>query len=149
MAPASGLQGYANLLTNNHTGGSGVIDPRMPKLLPAMMTNMQLNSSGDILSHGWARDIGVDMLYSDMRRFNYSTGNIGSLGVVYRDFKRPYEFTATNIMTGANPTDLTYWFRRFNHSTHESNYNNEQLMKSNPLAMKDAIWSDPVWWDKE
>ena len=26
--------------------------------------------------------------------------------------------------------------------------NNEQLMKSNPLAMKDAIWSDPVWWDK-
>lgn len=357
---------YANLLTNNYTGGSGVVDPRMPKLLPAMMTDIQLNSSGDILSHGWARDIGVDMLYSnirlnggplgasytptnrvvtyaiaddteranfiascphnytvtgtsvavtypagsfyinntnyrragdtvyvnmrsnsmstsgvsvtdmyyyatnglpavagtgsffvrpdsdseiltfaemcfikaevylrqgnapqahaayldgieasfermqtklnewkssgtinpdqmpmnqadidaymasaavvqsaaaltmadimkqkiiamginmqnwnDMRRFNYSAGNIGSLGVVYPDYKRPYEFTATNIMTGANPTDLTYWFRRFNHSAHESNYNNEQLMKSNPLAMKDAIWSDPVWWDKE
>jgi hypothetical protein len=85
--------------------------------------------------------------WNDMRRFNYSAGNIGSFGVVYRDYKRPYEFSATNIMTGSSPTDLTYWFRRFNHSTHESNYNYDQLMASNPLAMKDAIWSDPVWWD--
>ena len=52
-------------------------------------------------------------------------------------------------MTGTSPTDLTYWFRRFSQSTHESNYNNEQLMKSNSLAMKDAIWSNPVWWDIE
>jgi len=357
---------YANLLTNSYTGGSGVIDPRMPKLLPAMMTNIKLNASGAILSNDWVRDIGVDMMnsdvrlnsgplnasyataartitygisddtqradfiaaiphaytvngtsvsvtypkgsfyvnstnykragdtvyvnmrsnsmstsgvsvtdmyyyatngqpavagtgtffarpdsdsdiltyaemcfikaevylrqgnapeaftayragiqasfdrmqiklnewkssgtinpdqmpmdnadiaaylispavvqtasaltmadimqqkiialglnlqnWNDMRRFNYSAGNIGSFGVVYRDFKRPFEFTATNIMTGASPTDPSYWFRRFSQSTHESNYNNEQLMKSNPLAMQDAIWSDPVWWDKE
>jgi hypothetical protein len=86
--------------------------------------------------------------WNDMRRFNYSTGNIGSFGVVYKDYKRPFEFTATNKMTGTSPTDLTYWFRRFSQSPHESNYNNEQLMKSNTLAMKDAIWSDPVWWDK-
>jgi hypothetical protein len=85
--------------------------------------------------------------WNDMRRCNYGAGNIGSFGVVYRDYKRPYEFTATNIMTGSGPTDLTYWFRRFSQSTHESNYNNEQLLKSNSLAMKDAIWSDPVWWD--
>jgi hypothetical protein len=355
---------YANLLTNSFTGGSGVIDPRLPKLLPAMMKNIVLNASGGIISYDWARDIGVDMLYSDirqnsgplsasyansnqtvkytiadataratfiaglkqtyttsgndvsviykkgswyvnstnykragdtvyvnirsnslttsglsatdmyyypttgvlavggtgsfyarpnsdsdiltfselcfikaealfrqgktgealtaykagiqanfdrmqiklnewksggtvnpdqmpmnqtdittfmasaavvqsasaltmadimrqkmismgfsyqnwndMRRFNYSAGNIGSFGVVYKDFKRPYEFTATNVMTGAGPNDLSYWFRRFSQSPHESNYNNDQLMKSNPLAMKDAIWSDPVWWD--
>ena len=87
--------------------------------------------------------------WNDMRRFNYSAGNIGSFGVVYRDYKRPYEFTATNIMIGSGPADPTYWFRRFSQSPHESNYNNEQLMKSNPLAMKDAIWSDPVWWDIE
>ena len=94
--------------------------------------------------------LGLNMQnWNDMRRFNYSAGNIGSFGVVYRDYKRPYEFTATNIMTGTSPTDPTYWFRRFSQSTHESNYNNEQLMKSNPLAMKDAIWSDPVWWDIE
>ena len=357
---------YANMLTNNFTGGSGVIDPRMSKLLPAMMTNIELNESGDIISYEWARDIGVDMMnsdirqnsgplsatyassaktikytiadeaartafiaglphpytvsdndvsvtypkgafyvnstnykragdtvyvnmranslstsgltatdmyyypitgqlavagtgtfyarptsdsdiltyaemcfikaevylrqaktgealaaykegiranfdrmqiklnewksggttnpdqmpmdqaeidaymasaavvqsasaltmadimqqkiialglnaqnWNDMRRFNYSAGNIGSFGVVYKDYKRPYEFTATNIMIGTSPNDLTYWFRRFSQSTHESNYNNEQLMLSNPLAMKDAIWSDPVWWDIE
>lgn len=94
--------------------------------------------------------LGVNLQnWNDMRRFNYSAGNIGSLGVVYTDYKRPYEFTATNIMTGTSPTDPTYWFRRFNHSAHESNYNNEQLMASNPLAMQDPIWSDPVWWDKE
>jgi hypothetical protein len=94
--------------------------------------------------------LGLNMQnWNDMRRFNYSAGNIGSFGVVYRDYKRPYEFTATNIMVGSSPTDLTYWFRRFSQSPHESNYNNEQLMKSNPLAMKDAIWSDPVWWDIE
>ncbi len=87
--------------------------------------------------------------WNDMRRFNYSAGNIGSFGVVYTDYKRPYEFTATNVMTGSSPTDLNYWFRRFSQSPHESNYNNTELMKSNPLAMKDAIWSDPVWWDKE
>jgi len=86
--------------------------------------------------------------WNDMRRFNYSAGNIGSFGVVYRDYKRPYEFTATNVMTGTSPTDITYWMRRFNQSAHESNYNNEQLMASNPLAMQDAIWSDPVWWDE-
>jgi hypothetical protein len=94
--------------------------------------------------------LGVNLQnWNDMRRFNYSAGNIGSFGVVYKDYKRPYEFTATNIMTGTTPTDPTYWFRRFSQSTHESNYNNEQLMASNPLAMQDAIWSDPVWWDKE
>lgn len=94
--------------------------------------------------------LGINMQnWNDMRRFNYSAGNIGSFGVVYRDYRRPFEFTATNVMTGTDPADLTYWFRRFSHSTHESNYNNKQLMLSNPLAMKDAIWSDPVWWDEE
>lgn len=93
--------------------------------------------------------LGFDtQIWNDMRRFNYSAGDIGNFGVVYIDYKRPYEFTATNKMTGSSPTDPTYWFRRFTHSTHESNYNNKELLKSNPLAMKDAIWSDPVWWDK-
>jgi hypothetical protein len=88
-------------------------------------------------------------VWNDMRRFNYSAGNIGNFGVVFVDFKRPYEFTATNKMVGSSPTDPTYWFRRYSQSSHESNYNSTQLLASNPLAMKDAIWSDPVWWDKE
>lgn len=85
--------------------------------------------------------------WNDMRRFNYSAGNVGNFGVVYKDYKRPYEFTATNKLPGTSPSDLTYWFRRFNHSAHESNYNNDELMASNPRAMQDDIWSVPVWWD--
>ena len=92
--------------------------------------------------------LGFDFeIWNDMRRFNYSAGNIGNFGVVYPDLKRPREFTAVNIMVGSSPTDLTYWPRRFSQSTHESNYNLTQLLKSNKLAMTDPIWSCPVWWD--
>lgn len=83
----------------------------------------------------------------DARRLNYSAGNVKDFGVVYIDYKRPKEFTATNKIVGSSPTDITYWFRRFSQSTHESNYNSSQLMASNKLAMKDPIWSCPVWWD--
>ncbi len=68
---------YANLLTNSFTGGSGVIDPRMSKLLPAMMKNIVLNGSGEIVSYEWARDIGVDMMNSDIRQ------NSGPLSASY------------------------------------------------------------------
>ncbi|WP_321330970.1 SusD/RagB family nutrient-binding outer membrane lipoprotein [uncultured Bacteroides sp.] len=86
-------------------------------------------------------------IWNDMRRFNYSAGNIGNFGTVYVDYKRPQEFSATNKIVGSSPTDLTYWFRRFSQSTHESNYNLTQLRASNKLAMTDPIWSCPVWWD--
>jgi len=86
-------------------------------------------------------------IWNDMRRFNYSAGNIGNFGVVYIDYKRPLEFTATNKIIGADSTDPTYWFRRFSQSSHESNYNLTQLKASNKLAMTDPIWSCPVWWD--
>ena len=72
---------YANLLTNNFTGGSGVVDPRMSKLLPATMKNIVLNAAGDIISYEWARDIGVDMMNSNIRQnsgpmtASYATSN--------------------------------------------------------------------------
>ena len=85
--------------------------------------------------------------WNDMRRFNYSAGNIGDFGVVYPDMKRPREFIATHKITGSSPTELNYWPRRFSQSTHESNYNLTQLLASNKQAMTDPIWSCPVWWD--
>lgn len=85
--------------------------------------------------------------WNDIRRFNYSAGNIKDFGVVYPDLKRPYEFTATNKMTGTSPKDENYWFRRLNQSAHEWNYNIDNLKASNPLATTDAIYSCPVWWD--
>lgn len=92
--------------------------------------------------------LGINLeVWNDMRRFNYSAGNINDFGNVYPDYKRPAEFTATNIIVGKSATDPTYWFRRFQQSSVESNYNKTQLAASNKLASADAIWSCPVWWD--
>lgn len=58
---------YINLLTNNFTGGSGIVDPRMSKLVPAMMTNVKLDKDGKIASYSWLRDVGVDVMESSIR----------------------------------------------------------------------------------
>ena len=90
--------------------------------------------------------MGFDMEnWNDIRRFDYNVN--GAYGVVYPGYDRPKEFTATSILPGANATDPTYWFRRFNQSTHESNYNSKQLKASNVKALANDIWSIPVWWD--
>ena len=81
---------YINLLTNSYTGGSGVIDPRLPKLIPAMMTNIQLNSSGDIISYDWRRDIGVDMMNSDIRQ------NSGPMNASYAESDKTVKYTITD-----------------------------------------------------
>lgn len=79
-------------------------------------------------------------LWNDFRRNNYNPE-------YFIDFTRPSEFTATTKMVGTTPSDPTYYFRRWQHSTHESNYNLVQLQASNRQAMENSIWSCPVWWD--
>jgi hypothetical protein len=78
---------YANLLTNNFTGGSGVTDPRLPKLLPAMMTNVELNPAGTIVNYEWARDIGVDMMNSNIRQ------NSGPINTAYANSPQTLKYT--------------------------------------------------------
>ena len=87
--------------------------------------------------------------WNDMRRFNFSAGNIGTFGVVYPDFDRPFEFGSTSAtkLTGTSKTQDSYWFRRMMSITHEMNYNSTQLRASNPKAFDVDIWSVPVWWD--
>ncbi len=51
-------QYYYNLLTNMR--GSGVIDPRMSKIVPACMTGVQLDGTGKVSSYTWTRSQGVD-----------------------------------------------------------------------------------------
>ncbi len=93
--------------------------------------------------------------WNDMRRFNYSAGNIADFGVVYPNFDRPYEFNHGNNSEKAkthfpsnDPKDEDgYWFRRFMQCSHEHNFNAVQLKASNPRAADDDIWSMPVWWD--
>jgi hypothetical protein len=89
--------------------------------------------------------------WNDMRRFNYSAGNIGSYGVVYPDLDRPYEMTAAAKVKipGTAKTDVNYWFRRFMQCSHETNYNSANLLLINPLGTDGTgiVWSIPVWWD--
>lgn len=90
--------------------------------------------------------------WNDMRRFNYSAGNVGNFGVVYPDIDRPKSIRAgasSQKFPGASKTSENYWWRRMAHCSHEVNYNAKNLEASNPKAMDNDIWSVPVWWDIE
>lgn len=86
--------------------------------------------------------------WNDMRRFNFSTGNIAGFGVVYPGFDRGPLFAGTALYTGASKTDPRYWPRRFMlPTTLELNYNLTNALAVNAFANAPNIWSMPVWWD--
>lgn len=86
--------------------------------------------------------------WNDMRRFNFSAGNVGSFGVVYPGYQRGPLFTGQAQLTGASPTDPRYWMRRWAlPPTYELNYNSINTLGLNPNAASPNIWSMPVWWD--
>ena len=86
--------------------------------------------------------------FNDMRRFNFSTGNIGSFGVVYPGYQRGPLFAGQAQLTGTSPTDPTYWMRRWMLPTSlELNYNSVNALAINPHAGDVNIWCMPVWWD--
>ena len=84
----------------------------------------------------------------DMRRFNYSAGNIENFGVVYPGFDRGPLFTGASKLTGTNPSDPRYWQRRWKlPATLELNYNKTEALAINAHALDIDVWSMPVWWD--
>lgn len=86
--------------------------------------------------------------WNDMRRFNFSAGNIAGFGVVYPGFDRGPLFAGTALYTGASKTDPRYWPRRFMlPTTLELNYNLTNALAINAFANAPNIWSMPVWWD--
>ncbi len=86
--------------------------------------------------------------WNDMRRFNFSAGNVGSFGVVYPGYDRGPLFTGTAQLTGTSKTDPRYWMRRwYLPPTYEINYNSVNTLALNPHAADPNIWSMPVWWD--
>ena len=88
--------------------------------------------------------------WNDMRRFNYSAGNIGSFGVVYPDFDRSPMFTGQEKLTGTSKNDVRYWPRRWRlPGTLELSYNETNAKAINPHCEDVNIWSMPVWWDCE
>jgi hypothetical protein len=86
--------------------------------------------------------------YNDMRRFNFSAGNLGAFGVVYPGYQRGPLFAGGALYTGSGPTDPRYWQRRWALPTSlEINYNLTNVLAVNPHATDPNIWSMPVWWD--
>lgn len=86
--------------------------------------------------------------WNDMRRFNFSAGNVEGFGVVYPGFDRGPLFAGAALYTGGSKTDPTYWPRRWKlPTTLELNYNLSNAVAVNRHAADPNIWSIPVWWD--
>lgn len=86
--------------------------------------------------------------WNDMRRFNFSAGNVAGFGVVYPGYQRGPLFTGQAQLTGGGPTDVRYWVRRWAlPPTYEINYNSVNTLALNPHATDVNIWSMPIWWD--
>ena len=86
--------------------------------------------------------------YVDMRRFNYSAGNVGDFGVVYPGMDHPAMFTGQSVLPGSSKNDVQYWPRRWRlPGTLELTYNETQALLVNKNANQNYIWSLPVWWD--
>ena len=89
--------------------------------------------------------------WNDIRRYDYSRDHGGTIGVVYPGLDRPAEFlssaTSQQFYPGATKSDPNYWPRRMKQCGHEINYNNANLVASNPKALAVDIYSVPVWWD--
>jgi hypothetical protein len=86
--------------------------------------------------------------WNDMRRFNFSAGNVGGFGVVYPGYDHGPLFAGNALYPGGSKTDVRYWQRRWAlPTTLEQNYNGANAIALNPHAGDPAIWSMPVWWD--
>lgn len=86
--------------------------------------------------------------WNDMRRLNFSAGNVGGFGVVYPGYDRGPLFTGSAQLTGGSKTDVRYWMRRwYLPPTYEINYNSVNTLSLNPHAADPNIWSMPIWWD--
>lgn len=86
--------------------------------------------------------------WNDMRRFNFSAGNVGGFGVVYPGYDRGPLFAGTELYIGTAKTDPRYWQRRWQlPTTLELNYNTTNALAINPHAADPTVWSMPVWWD--
>lgn len=94
------------------------------------------------IAMGWSLENWVDM-----RRFNYSAGNVEDFGVVYPGYGRTKLFTGGASLRGTNPDDVQYWIRRWRLPAAEMSYNVANAQRMNENASETYIWGIPVWWD--
>lgn len=156
----AGIKANMDCMQNklNQWKGAGYDNPGMQPMDEAaiesyMTSGAVAQSAGELtmsdimlqkyIAMGWSLENWVDM-----RRFNYSAGNIGSFGVVYPGYTRPKLFTGGAALTGSTPDDPSYFFRRWRlPSSLELNYNLINAKKMNANCTETFIWGIPVWWD--
>ncbi len=86
--------------------------------------------------------------WNDMRRFNFSAGNVDGFGVVYPGYQRGALFSGAAQLSGGSPTDPSYWMRRWAlPPVYEIQYNSINTLALNAHAAEPNIWGMPVWWD--
>lgn len=137
--------------------GEGYTNPSMQPMDAAaisdyMSSNAVCQSSGELtmsdimlqkyVAMGWSLENWVDM-----RRFNFSAGNVGDFGIVYPDYGRTPLFAGSAALRGTSPDDVQYWIRRWRLPALETSYNTTNVLNMNPHAMETYIWGIPVWWD--
>jgi len=93
-------QYYYNLLTNMK--GSGVVDPRMSKIVPASMANVKLNG-GVVSSYTWNRSIGVDSYGAAIRLLKGGAASIQTAS--YAATPQKIVYNITNSTDHANFVD--------------------------------------------
>jgi hypothetical protein len=157
----AGIQAHMDMMQAKLTewaGSYGATNPDMKPMNPADIT-AYLSSSAVAANAGTLTmsDIMLQKFiamgcsienWNDMRRFNYSAGNVGGFGVVYPGYQRGPLFTGTAQLTGGSPTDPGYWMRRWAlPPTYEINYNSVNTLALNPHATDPNIWAMPIWWD--
>ncbi|HUM66807.1 MAG TPA: SusD/RagB family nutrient-binding outer membrane lipoprotein, partial [Chitinophagaceae bacterium] len=90
---------YYDMLTNLR--GSGVIDPRMSKIVPASMANVKLDGNGRVSSYTWNRSIGVDS-YGPATRLVKGGGPASIATASYAAANTNINYTINDIAERAN-----------------------------------------------
>jgi hypothetical protein len=165
----AGIQANLDMMQAKLTdwqGTYGTTNPDMKPMNPAditayMSSNAVAQSAGtltmaDIMLQKYiAMGCSIEN-WNDMRRFNFSAGNVGSFGNVYPGYPSSPRgtggylplFNGSSQLTGGSPTDPRYWIRRYAlPPVYEIQYNSINTLALNPHATDPNIWSMPVWWD--
>ena len=159
-AYTAAIQAHMNMMQAKLTSWQGTYGTTNPDMTPmnsaamsaylasaAVATGGNLTMSDIMLQKYIAMGCSIEN-WNDMRRFNFSAGNVGGFGVVYPAYQRGPLFTGQAQLTGTSPTDVRYWIRRYAlPPTYEINYNSVNTLALNPHATDVNIWSMPVWWD--
>ena len=158
----AGINAHINFmqaqLSSWQAGGFTTSNPDMAPMKQSDITNYLASAAiapgaggltmSDIMLQKYvAMGISIENLV-DMRRFDFSAGDVGSYGVVYPGYGRSPLFAGSANYTGTSVTDPRYWPRRWALPTNlEINYNLTNVLALNPHATDLNIWSMPVWWD--